>query len=91
MSKITFTQNKKEIILNLFVLQGNKRKINIHIDTDCIRTSDEMSDDGEEEHNYESDIDEISNDDIYYESESEQEIDYDEQEIELNDDEIESI
>jgi hypothetical protein len=93
MSKITFKQNKNEISLNLLILRSNKRNINIHIDTDCLRTSDEENDEyeeveedeeeeeEEEEHNYESDIDEISNDDIYY----------DEQEILLNKDEIESI
>ena len=44
MSKIVFKQNKKEMTVNLFILKSNKRNINIHIDTDCIRTSDEDSD-----------------------------------------------
>ena len=44
MSKIVFKQNKKEMTVNLFILKSNKRNINIHIDTDCIRTSDEDED-----------------------------------------------
>lgn len=86
MSKLEFKQNKKEISLNLSILRSNSRCVKIHIDTNCMKPSEnEREEDDEDEHNYEedddSDADEISNDDIYY----------DEQEIELNSDEIESV
>jgi hypothetical protein len=90
MSKLEFKQNKKEISLKLSILRSNTRRVKIHIDTNCMKPSeneyeelDQEDEESDEDHNYdESDIDEISNDDIYYESE---------QEIELNDDEIESV
>lgn len=93
MSKIEFKQTANEISLNLFILKGNKRRINIHIDTNCIKTSDDETDSNEngyEEVDREEEDDEISNGDIYLESDDD-EIDYDEQEIELNDDGIESV
>jgi hypothetical protein len=88
MSKIEFKQTKNEMILNLFILKGNKRRINIHVDTNCIKTSDDETDSNEnryDEVDREEEEDEMSNDDIYLESDDD-EIEYDEQEIELNDD-----